>query len=72
MALDSKLFSQLQKNSSDSFHRQKSLIKKVMAGKKSICPVCGQTIALAQAKAGEKLTVSCKKGCTDIELDIEQ
>lgn len=72
MALDNKLFSRLQKNSSDSFHRQKALIKKVMAGKKSACPVCGQSIVLAQAKSAEKLTLSCKKGCTDIELDIEQ
>ncbi|WDE10680.1 hypothetical protein [Thalassomonas haliotis] len=72
MALDSKQFAQLQKNSSDSFHRQKALIKKVMAGKNSACPVCRQTVALVPAKTGEKLTLSCKKGCTDIELDIGQ
>ena len=72
MELDSQLFSQLQKKSSDSFHRQKSLIKKVMAGKKTACPVCGQMISLVAAKANEKLSLSCKKGCTDIELDIEQ
>ncbi|WDE06612.1 hypothetical protein SG34_006790 [Thalassomonas viridans] len=71
MELDTKLFSRLQKSSSDSFHRQKALLKKVMAGKKTPCPVCGETLALAQAKAAEKLKVGCQKGCTDIELDIE-
>jgi len=71
MELDSKLFAGLQKSSSDSFHRQKALLKKVMAGKKTACPACGQTLALVPGKSGEKLHVSCNKGCTDIELDIE-
>ena len=71
MALDSKLFSDLQKKSSDSFFQQKSLIKRVMAGKKVQCQQCGQAIGLTAAKGSEKLNVSCKKGCTDIELDID-
>ena len=75
--IDSKQFEALQKMSSKSFHQQKNLIKKVMAGNKVLCPECGQVLALVLPKAGEqskhnKATgISCAKGCTDILLDFE-
>lgn len=70
MTIDIKQFSGLQKQSSDSFFKQKSLIKKVMAGKKILCVECAQPLTLKSLKESAQLHVCCAKGCTDIQLDL--
>lgn len=76
--IDIEQFSVLQKKSSESFHQQKSLIKKLMAGEKIVCTTCLQPLKLilptkAQlALPPEERTsnIICTKGCTDIQLDF--
>ncbi len=55
------------KNTAKSFNQQKSLIKKVLSGKKTQCPNCKLLLQLKPIENGFK--VSCDNGCTDIELD---
>ena len=75
-------FSILNKETSQSFKNQKGFIKRVLTGKSSNCPECGKDIELvlpeqANSKnASQKNTqknpgIYCKKGCTDIELDMD-
>jgi hypothetical protein len=71
--LDIKQFSALHKSSSTSFHHQKALIKKVMAGKKVSCENCLQRLSLSEKDDQQhegKLVICCVKGCTHIELDL--
>ncbi|WP_163938482.1 hypothetical protein [Paraferrimonas sp. SM1919] len=66
-------FSALEKQSSESFHAQKRLIKQLGRGKTVLCPECSGPLSLRVP--GEKTIsnygVKCQKGCTDIELEFE-
>jgi hypothetical protein len=73
--IDISQFSALQKKSKSSFAEQKQIMKKVMAGQRVLCPTCQQPLYLSTPKRSadsknEKLSICCKKGCTDIQLDI--
>ena len=68
--IDKASFSQLEKNSSTSFHQQKNIIKKLLLGKAVNCSECGQPLNIqTQGKQGEP-GVKCAKGCTNIALDF--
>ena len=72
--IDSNLFKALGKQSAKSFNDQKALIKKVLAGRVMLCEHCKQPIEFCDKKTLKEQVVPavirCKKGCTDIELDI--
>ena len=73
--IDIKQFAALQKASQSSFAKQKQLVKKVMAGQEVLCSTCQQPLYLLTPKQGsttsnENPGISCKKGCTDIQLDF--
>ena len=71
-------FSIFNKETSLSFKKQKGFIKRVLTGKNSHCPECGNGIELILPELNfhKKNTqknpgIYCKKGCTDIELDMD-
>lgn len=72
--IDNSLFKALGKQSAKSFNDQKALIKKVLAGRTMTCEHCKQVIEFIDKKSKkeqvEPAVIRCKKGCTDIELDI--
>jgi len=73
--IELKQFAELQNKSKNSYASQRQLIKKVMAGKTVLCTSCQQPIALIMPKhsgsaGSENSGISCKKGCTDIQLDF--
>ena len=74
MMINSSLFKALGKQSAKSFNDQKALIKKVLAGRTMVCEHCKQVIEFYDKKVKkeqiEPAVIRCKKGCTDIELDI--
>lgn len=63
-------FSDLNKQTSDSFHAQRNLLKKVFKGEQVPCQHCQQSLALIPAQDGVAF-VSCNKGCTKIELELD-
>jgi hypothetical protein len=73
MEIDIKQFKTLEKQSADSFHKQKNTIKKVLAGKIVNCLVCKKPLAFQDnlKQKNQPAQLKCAKGCTDIELDIE-
>ncbi len=76
--IDLDKFSALQKASKQSFHQQKTMIKKLILGQEVLCAKCQQVLTLnLPANKGTKTkienkasSISCPKGCTDIELDF--
>jgi hypothetical protein len=62
-------FSALNKATADSFHQQKALIKKVLAGKAVRCPSCKTSLVLNSKS--QPWQIECSKGCTDIQLETE-
>ncbi|WP_394128795.1 hypothetical protein [Shewanella maritima] len=61
-----------------SFNQHKNLIKRMMKGNSAQCSECKQPLTLLlppndkNAKPIDKAPgIYCKKGCTDIELDVE-
>ena len=67
-----KQFKGLEKASSDSFFKQKNVIKQVLAGKSVNCLNCQQPLAFyRQGKSVEGGEICCAKGCTSIALDLE-
>jgi|TARA_B110000908_G_scaffold113414_1_gene133042 hypothetical protein len=74
--IDLDKFSAIQKASKESFYQQKKLIKKLMSGQQVLCSKCQQVIHLNLPITGEASTdnkrssISCAKGCTDIQLDF--
>lgn len=64
-------FSAVNKETSHSFHQQKATIKKVLAGKTVICETCQQVLALVPKNKEGHAYINCKKGCTNIELEVE-
>jgi len=63
-------FSTLNKKAANSFHAQKRMLKKVMAGETVNCEHCQQRLKLIPAKDGIAY-VNCAKGCTNIELELD-
>lgn len=55
------------KNTAKSFNQQKSLIKRVLSGQPTQCPVCNLPLQLLSN--GNGFNVICDKSCTDIELE---
>lgn len=74
--IDLDKFTALQKSSKASFFQQKQMIKKLMLGQQVLCPKCQQVIKLNLPANKKDLdnnktsSVSCAKGCTDIQLDF--
>lgn len=68
--IDIKKFSALKKSSTASFNHQKSIIKKVMAGRSIQCEVCSEILFVILPENSGTPGVYCKKGCTDISLDF--
>lgn len=64
-------FSVVNKETSDSFHKQKAVIKKVLAGKTLACETCQQVLVLVPKNQEGHAYINCKKGCTNIELEVE-
>lgn len=64
-------FSALNKKSSDSFAKQRNMLKKLGKGQTLYCEVCkgALTLNLKTDQPG-KGVVSCAKGCTDILLEL--
>ncbi|MGF1790377.1 hypothetical protein L4D21_07205 [Photobacterium profundum] len=63
-------FSGLNKQTQKSFGDQRAIIKRVMQGKQVLCGECKQPLLLVTPEASDKPGISCKKGCTNIELDF--
>lgn len=63
-------FKALKKSSSDSYHQQKNMIKKIMLGQPVKCKTCNQSIKLTPANDEHLTLLTCPKGCTDIQLEI--
>ncbi|WP_076410631.1 hypothetical protein [Shewanella sp. UCD-KL12] len=67
-------FSTINKTTAKSFNEQKNLIKRLFKGNTVLCETCKQPLNLVvptdTAQTG-KYGVFCKKGCTDIELELE-
>ncbi len=63
-------FSHINKNAADSFNKQRNIIKSIAKGKTVNCESCGLPLTLSVSSEG-KTGVSCDKGCTDIELELE-
>lgn len=73
--IDIKRFSALQKDSKNSFFKQKQMMKKVMAGQIVLCSKCQQPLFLFTPEHCTNLNsqttgIRCKKGCTDLQLDF--
>ncbi len=65
-------FSIVNKETSNSFHKQKSVIKRVLSGKKVACETCQQPLILVPTNQEGNAYINCKKGCTNIELEVEK
>jgi len=63
-------FSIQNKNAANSFHAQKKMLKRVMAGENITCQHCQGTLTLIPVKDGIAF-VRCKKQCTNVELEVE-
>lgn len=73
--IDIQAFSALQKESKNSFIKQKQMMKKVMAGQTILCPTCQEPLYLFtpehyRALNHEAPGIYCKKGCTELQLDF--
>ena len=64
-------FSVVNKETSQSFHKQKAMIKKVLAGKTVTCDTCLQPLFLVPKNNEGQAYIQCKKACTHIELEVE-
>ncbi|WOT06072.1 hypothetical protein [Shewanella youngdeokensis] len=67
-------FSEINSTTAKSFNEQKNLIKRVFKGNSVICTTCNQPLEMKLPVKGQQESVSgirCKKGCTDIELDMD-
>ena len=68
-------FSNINKTTTQSYNEQKNMIKRVFKGQSVLCSNCNQTLLLKLPVPKQPASLSgiyCKKGCTDIELDMEQ
>jgi len=62
-------FTAVNKQAEKSFHQQKSLIKKALAGQNVKCPKCSGTLQVKPNQSG--FSLCCQKLCTDIVLDAQ-
>jgi len=69
--IDIKKFNDIKNKSAKSFNEQKTLIKKVMSGRKVQCKKCGGNINLVLPQESDSPGLYCNKGCTNIILDFE-
>ena len=68
-------FTHINQTTTQSYNEQKNLIKRVFKGQTVSCKKCGQALLLKLPKTDASAGLSgiyCKKGCTDLELDMEQ
>ncbi|MEC6822719.1 hypothetical protein VXS02_04635 [Photobacterium piscicola] len=63
-------FSQLNKQTKQSFIDQHAVIKKVMHGKVVVCEQCRQPLILITPEQSERPGIGCSKGCTFISLEF--
>ncbi|GIU19175.1 hypothetical protein TUM4644_06570 [Shewanella colwelliana] len=67
-------FSAINKTTAKSFNDQKNLIKRLFKGNTVMCEACHQPLHLVvpteKAQTGQ-YGVFCKKGCTDIQLEMD-
>ncbi len=64
-------FSALNKKSSDSFAKQRTMLKRLGKGQTLYCEVCKGTLTLdLKSEQLGKGVVRCAKGCTDILLEL--
>ena len=63
-------FSAINKTTAKSFNEQRNLIKRIGKGETVLCATCQQPLTLSVSSEGEP-GVSCAKGCTRIELELE-
>lgn len=63
-------FSQINKNTADSFNQQRNIIKHLAKGKMVLCEQCQQPLTLKVTSEGES-GVWCAKGCTQINLELD-
>ncbi|MEI6898096.1 MAG: hypothetical protein V5786_11565 [Psychromonas sp.] len=64
-------FSAINKSSAKSFNQQKNMIKKIGKGQTILCLHCQQPLQLS-VSSGNETGVSCPKGCTQINLEVEE
>ena len=63
-------FTPLNKAAAKSFNDQRNLIKRIGRGETVPCQVCQQVLTLS-VLSNARPGVSCKNGCTDINLELE-
>jgi hypothetical protein len=64
-------FSEINKKASESFHQQRNILKKLAQGRTIKCEVCNMPLNLnLNTNKADKGHVNCKKGCTDIMLEL--
>ncbi|MDP2560648.1 hypothetical protein [Psychrobium sp. 1_MG-2023] len=63
-------FSQQNRDAANSFHQQRNIIKKVCRGEKVNCEHCQQVLTLTPPVEGVAY-ISCQKGCTKVELELD-
>ncbi|EWH04042.1 MULTISPECIES: hypothetical protein [Pseudoalteromonas] len=64
-------FSALNKKTSDSFAKQRNMLKKLAKGHTMHCETCKGVLTLnLQTEQPGKGIVRCAKGCTDIVLEL--
>lgn len=68
--MDEQQFSRLKSVSAKSFHDQKALIKKVLAGRAINCQQCGSLIHAVLPEDNKVTGLFCGNGCTNIALDF--
>lgn len=64
-------FSQINKTAADSFNQQRNVIKRIAKGQTVLCETCDNPLTLTVLSEGES-GVQCDKGCTQINLELEQ
>jgi len=64
-------FSQINKTAADSFNQQRNVIKRIAKGQTVLCETCDKPLTLTVLSEGES-GVQCSKGCTQINLELEQ
>jgi len=63
-------FSQINKTSANLFNEQRNIIKKIGKGETVLCSTCKNPLKLSVSSLG-KTGVSCQKGCTNIDLELD-
>lgn len=59
------------KRKSKTFHQEKKYIKQILNGSNVSCRECLQPLTMRNINNNAQLQLQCKKGCTDILLDVD-